>query len=215
MTKTTQSTNADNTRGAMSQGKIGLVRETPSTSLPVVAQKHKSALRSRAAGSGQRATAATSNTEQAQVNFNSKTKLYLVEMLDEYTDAEYSGAFLTDSDHRAIQQDIVTTLQIIRQNNGLVPTEQATAMSSRGLEGMTNHAAMNQRRQAKANVTHAVLNEQDRQGDSDCFNDERMARAASAQSQQNRNDALARGALDAAEADDLQGILDHALDISS
>ena len=125
-----------------------------------------------------------------------------------------------DSDHRAIQQDIVTTLQIIRQNNGLVPTEQAPAMSSRGLEGMTNHAVMNQRTQAKANVTHAVLNEQDRQGDSDCFNDERMARAASAQSQQSRNDALARGALDAAEAeaawaDDLQGILDHALDISS
>ena len=106
-----------------------------------------------------------------------------------------------DSDHRAIQQDIVTTLQIIRQNNGLFPTEQATAMSSRGLEGMTNQAVMNQRKQAKANVTHAVLNEQDRQGDSDCFNDERMARAASAQSQQSRNDALARGALDAAEAE--------------
>ena len=213
MTKTPQSTNADNTRGAMSQEKIGLAKSLP---------KPKSALRSTAASTihvGQR-TAAPSNTEQAQVNFNSKTKIYLVETLDEYTDEEYDGAFLTDSDHRAIQQDIVTTLQIIRQNNGLVPTEQATAMSSRGLEGMTNHAVMNQRTQAKANVTHAVLNEQDRQGDSDCFNDERMARAASAQSQQSRNDALARGALDAAEAeaawaDDLHGILDHALDISS
>ena len=202
----------------MSQEKIGLA-----TSLP----KPKSALRSRAASTstaGQRATstAATStcNTEHAQVNFNNKTKTHLVETLGECTDEEYDGAFLTDSDHRAIQQDIVTTLQIIRQNNGLFPTEQATAMSSRGLEGMTNQAVMNQRKQAKANVTHAVLNEQDRQGDSDCFNDERMARAASAQSQQSRNDALARGALDAAEAeaawaDDLQGILDHALDISS
>ena len=79
---------------------------------------------------------------------------------------------------------------------------------------------MNQRRQAKASVLLAVLNEQDRQGGADSFNDESVARAAAAQSQPSRNDALARGALDAAEAeaawaDSLEEILDTALGISS
>jgi hypothetical protein len=132
-----------------------------------------------------------------QVGFSSRTRVYLVPSLTEYTDQELEACFTTEQDTKRNQLDIVTSIRDARTHG---PT--AEGVYVRGLEYLVNPSAVQERKIAKERHCDAVLDEQDCQWDAGVFptNWDAIAKVAIANSQESRDRAQMMGTKDAVVA---------------
>ena len=95
-----------------------------------------------------------------QVGFNSRTQVYLVPSLGEYTDRELEAYFTTEQDNKRNQLDIVNNVTNAR-TRGI----NAVGICIRGLEYLVNPRLNQERKIAKERHWDAILDEQQRQWD--------------------------------------------------
>ena len=129
-----------------------------------------------------------------QVGFNSRTQVYLVPSLGEYTDEELEACFTTEQDTKRNQRDIVTSTTGAR-THGI----NAEGICIRGLEYLVNPSDVQDRQAAKERHYDAILDEQDRQWDAGVFptDCDAIAKASLCTSQDSRDRAEMMGAKDA------------------
>ena len=132
-----------------------------------------------------------------QVGFNSRTQVYLVPSLSEYTDDELEACFTTEQDTKRNQGDIVRTITGAR-THGIT----AEGICIRGLEYMVNPQTVQERKIAKERHYDAILDEQDRQWDGGVFptDCDSIAEQSLRTSQESRDRAQMMGAKDAVAA---------------
>ena len=83
--------------------------------------------------------------------------------LSDYTDEEYDNVWVTEDEQAQSHRHLAETLQLMRNNDGEIPTAHQDEHTSRGLESMASVATL---QRSKTAVIDAVLDEQERQ-----FND--------------------------------------------
>lgn len=127
----------------------------------------------------------------------------------DYSDAEYSATWRTEDEEKASETEIVKTLQIARGHNGSIPQdlEKAEQMTTRGIEAICSQALYQQLSTSKDLCIASVIRAQSTQikqtGDASPhrINDNRqeiIKRASLAHSAGASNNAITRGAMDAA-----------------
>ena len=117
----------------------------------------------------------------------------------DYTDVEYEATWRSEDEDKASQTEIVKTLQIARRHNGSIPQdlEKAEEMTTRGIEAMCSQALYRQLSTSKDLCIASVIRAQS----SKMLNNNRqevIKRASLTHSEDASNNAIARGAMDAA-----------------
>lgn len=132
------------------------------------------------------------------VGFDRRTRVYLVEIHHDYSEAEYDQAYQTDVDERRNHQDIVRCITVLR--TGSDEERRAEDYCPRGLEKMQSTESILRAKAAKERVVDAVLDEQDRQWEGN-FNDTGLIADISARNSSNAVEiAILRAESDAAFA---------------
>ena len=117
----------------------------------------------------------------------------------DYSDAEYAATWRTEDEEKASETELVKTLQLARGHNGSIPQdlEKADQMTTRGIEAMCSQALYQQLSTSKELCIASVIRAQS----SKMLNNNRqevIKRASLTHSEDASNNAIARGAMDAA-----------------
>lgn len=128
-----------------------------------------------------------------RLQFNPKTRVYLVPTLDEYTDEEIDNIWITEEEDIASQRDLIKTIEILRRNNGAIPRNLQDIYTARGI-GVANQKEAAQRKALKMSHIDAVLDAQD-----DFCSPKEIAKISEAMSKAARKRAQFLGASDEEE----------------
>ena len=142
----------------------------------------------------------TSNT-QKRVGFERKTKIYLIPSLSEYTDDEIDACWIGEEDTKISQDELASTIMLLRQNNGSIPGDRQDDLTIRGIEHLCTQAAMERRKATRQTHINAVLDEQDDHWDKHATvedQEEAIQQVSSIWSARSTVDAIARAAQDEA-----------------
>ena len=156
--------------------------------------------RQRRTATGDNQNSRSRRRPRRSVSFHSRTKVYLVPTLDDWTEDEIVKSYRTDEDEAITQEEIVSTIRIMRRNSGRTSDDDETLrnVTARGLEHLGTSEAMAHRKLRKSRQLNSVLDEQDRQWDNPHLEDhQRIADIANQTSAECRARALASAAEDA------------------
>mmetsp|Transcript_34727 Transcript_34727/g.76276 ORF Transcript_34727/g.76276 Transcript_34727/m.76276 type:complete len:386 (+) Transcript_34727:339-1496(+) len=109
--------------------------------------------------------------QERRVKFHGRTRVYLIQTLDEMSEEEVRCTWRTEDDEADTQSEIVQTVRMMRRSGGLADgdgdgdIDVENDITCRGLEHLGTADAVVERKERKANQLHAVLDEQDRQWD--------------------------------------------------
>ena len=134
------------------------------------------------------------------VRFGSRTKVYLIPSISDYSDKEFTAMWMVDEDRAAAQAGILGDIKAMRTAGagGAGATTDGEGHCSRGLEHMRSAAHMEQRKINKESVMNAVLDAQDAQFEANVINEEDLLEASSRNSRWARENAESMAASDAA-----------------
>ena len=140
-----------------------------------------------------------SSTTAKRVSFSDVSDTYEVPSHLDYSDAEHAATWRTEDEEKASETELVKTLQIARGHNGSIPQdlEKADQMTTRGIEAMCSQALYQQLSTSKDLCIASVIRAQS----SKMLNNNRqevIKRASLTHSEDASNNAIARGAMDAA-----------------
>ena len=102
------------------------------------------------------------NKKQSQkrrsITFNRRTKVYLIESLEEYTDKEIEKVWITSSEEKASQKDFIKNIAAQRQGH---KEDEEKSICFLGIEHFMSQATLDERKMRKIRTIDAVLNQQD------------------------------------------------------
>ena len=138
-------------------------------------------------------------TTAKKLRFFSKTSIYLIRTLDEYTDDEIASYWRGDEDQSVSQADLLKTIKLARHHTSLSDEQQEQVdISFRGIEHMCCPEKMKRRKVTKKHHIDAVLDEQDAQWDENVLDEEAIRATSLQHSQNHRDEAISRASQDAA-----------------
>lgn len=105
------------------------------------------------------------NTNDTNLRFCRRTKIYLIPTVNEMTKDEHRSVYRSREDEQKSQQDLAKTIMLARHHNGRLPKEFEAHLTLRGVEHMASEESVKRRAARKRAILDAVLDEQDRQFD--------------------------------------------------
>ena len=129
-----------------------------------------------------------------RLQFNPKTRVYLVPTLNEYTDEEIDNIWITEEEEIASQRDLIKTIELLRRNNGAIPRNLQDIYTARGIDCIADQKEATQRKALKMSHIDAVLDAQD-----DFCSPKEIAKISEAMSKAARRRAQFLGASDKEE----------------
>ena len=137
------------------------------------------------------ATATTAN--KRSVGFAKRTRIYLVESLSDFSDAEIDAAWITPEENKTSLADVAKNVQVMRRN---ATEDHSQGLCFRGLEALKNASILQATKTNKEEHVDAILDEQDRQWEEAEISHDEIAKISETSSEQARQLAVAKGLRD-------------------
>ena len=135
-------------------------------------------------------TAATSKKQRPSVSFAERTRIYLVERLSDFSDAEIDAVWITPEENKASLADVAKNVQAMRRN---ATEDHSHGLCFRGLESLKSASIVQATKINKEKHVDAILDEQDRQWKDAEISHDKIAKLSQSSSEQARQNAVAKG----------------------
>ena len=138
-------------------------------------------------------TTTTTNKQVRTVGFAKRTRIYLIESLADFSDAEIDAVWITPEENKASLADVAKNVQAMRRN---AAEDDSQGICFRGLEALQSASILQTSKSNKEKHVDAVLDEQDRQWEEAEISHEGIAKVSEVSSEQARQRAVAKGTHD-------------------
>ena len=136
------------------------------------------------------AAAATTKKQRPSVSFAERTRIYLVESLSDFSDAEIDAVWITPEENKTSLADVAKNVQAMRSN---ATEDDSQGLCFRGLEALKNASILQATKINKEKHVNAILDEQDRQWEEAEISHDEIAKVSQSSSEQARQHAVAKG----------------------
>ena len=143
--------------------------------------------------------AATTKKQRPSVRFAKRTRIYLVESLSDFSDAEIDAVWITPEENKASLADVAKNVQAMRRN---ATEDHSHGLCFRGLESLKSASIVQATKINKEKHIDAILDEQDRQWEEAEISHDEIAKISETSSEQARQHAVAKGLHDTIVATD-------------
>ena len=136
---------------------------------------------------------ASTITANKSVGFAKRTRIYLVESLSDFSDAEIDAVWITPEENKTSLADVAKNVQAMRRN---ATEDHSQGLCFRGLEALKNASILQATKINKEKHIDVILDEQDRQWEEADISHDEIAKVSETSSEQTRQNAVANGLRD-------------------